>query len=148
MAQSQKPSRARWCSTQAATAAVTSGSSAVTTAAWLAVTTRSAKASRSGKPMQLPSTAMPSGFHWCAAGRGERVTSRKMADSTPASAARPSVTNHGDSCGASCVPVASRVIGSVMANSATPTTPSHMPSVSSLRASFIRPPSTRPSRPG
>ena len=42
MAQSQKPSRARWCSTQAATAAVTSGSSAVTTAAWLAVTTRSA----------------------------------------------------------------------------------------------------------
>jgi len=41
-AQSQKPSRARWCSTQAATAAVTSGSSAVTTAAWLAVTTRSA----------------------------------------------------------------------------------------------------------
>ena len=54
-----------------------------------------------------------------------------MTDSTPASAARPSVTNQGESCGASAVPVASRVIGSVTANIATPSTPSHMPRVSS-----------------
>ena len=79
---------------------------------------------------------MPSGFHWWRCGRGERVASRKIADSTPASAARPSVTNQGESCGAACVPVASRVIGSVTAKKATPSTPSHMPSVSSLI--FIR----------
>ena len=47
-AQTQKPSRARWCNTQAATTADTSGSSAVMTAAWLAVTTRNAYASSSG----------------------------------------------------------------------------------------------------
>ena len=84
---------------------------------------------------------MPSGFHWWRWGAGERVASRKIADSTPASAARPSVTNHGESCGASCVPVARRVIGSVTAKKATPSTPSHMPRASLLI--FMRPPSTR-----
>ena len=41
-AQRQKPRRARWCKTHAATAAVTSGNKAVMTAAWLAVTIRKA----------------------------------------------------------------------------------------------------------
>ena len=39
-AQNQNAGRARWCSTQAATAAVASGSSAITTAACPAVTER------------------------------------------------------------------------------------------------------------
>ena len=42
------PSRARWCNTQAATAAVASGSKAVMTAAWPEVTWRSAKPKNRG----------------------------------------------------------------------------------------------------
>jgi hypothetical protein len=44
-------------------------------------------------------------------------------DSRPATAARPKVTNQGESWGSSVVPTASRVMGSVAANSVTPTMP-------------------------
>ena len=47
-AQIQNPSRARWCSTQAATAAVASGNKAVMTAAWPEVTWRNAKPKNNG----------------------------------------------------------------------------------------------------
>ena len=48
----------------------------------------------------------------------------QYAASAPAKAARPNATNHGDSCGAAALPLASRVIGIVSANSATPIRPS------------------------
>ncbi|MNW10207.1 hypothetical protein D3C71_2073740 [compost metagenome] len=44
-------------------------------------------------------------------------------DSNPATAARPKVTNQGDSWGASVGPTARRVIGRVAANKVTPTMP-------------------------
>ena len=58
------------------------------------------------------------------------MTSRYSTDRMPATAARPKVTNVGESCGASTLPVASLVIGKVAANSTTPTKPSHKPRVS------------------
>ena len=47
--------------------------------------------------------------------------------STPASAARPQVTNQGDICGASTVPVAKRVMGKVSPKMNTPRSPSQRP---------------------
>jgi hypothetical protein len=42
-------------------------------------------------------------------------------------AQRAQVTNHGESCGASTVPVAKRVMGKVKANTVTPTKPHTVP---------------------
>ena len=129
-AHSQNPSRARWCSIQAATAAVARGSSAVKTAACPEVTWRSAKPSSSGKPMALPKSAKASGRRSCAVGQRERVSSKNTIDKHPAKAARPKVTNHGESWGASTVPVAKRVMGRVTAKMATPSKPSAKPRLS------------------
>ena len=130
MANSQKPRRARWCISQAATAAVASGNNAVITAAWLAVTSRNAQPSSSGYPIALPSNDSARGPRCSGRGRGERVAKRYRMDRQPARAARPQVTNQGESCGASAVPVARRVMGKVRANTNTPTKPSQRPSVS------------------
>ena len=54
-------------------------------------------------------------------------------DSNPATAARPKVTNQGDSWGASVEPTASRVMGRVAANSVTPTRPQSRASFSCER---------------
>ncbi len=134
-AQAQNAGRARWCSAQAATAAVASGSSARITAACVAVTLRSAQASSSGKPMTLPAIDSDSARHCAPVGQGERAMSRKAADNSPAHAARPAVTKAGDSWGSAAVPVASRVAGSVMAKQVTPSTPSQKPN--SKRASPV-----------
>jgi len=93
----QKPQRARWCSAQAATAAVAKGSSAVMTAAWPEVTWRSANPSSSGYPSALPSSASARGRRSAGVGQRERVSSKKMIDKPPARAARPNVTNQGES---------------------------------------------------
>jgi len=69
-------------------------------------------------------------------GQRERVASKNTIDKPPASAARPSVTNQGESWGASAVPVARRVMGRVMAKIATPSKPSQRPRVSFLE--FMR----------
>ena len=54
-------------------------------------------------------------------------------DSSPATAARPNVTNQGDNWGASVEPTASRVMGKVAANSVTPTRPQSRASFSCVR---------------
>ena len=82
--------------------------------------------------MTLPSSAISKGRRWVDKGQGERVTSKNTTDKPPASAARAKVINQAERCGSAVVPVASRVMGSVTANIATPSTPSHMPRVSCL----------------
>lgn len=77
--------------------------------------------------MALPSIDIDSRRHCRAVGQAARVTTRNAADNSPAMAARPSVTNRGDSCGSAAVPVASRVAGSVTAKQAVPSTPSQNP---------------------
>ena len=131
-AHSQNPSRARWCSSHAAMAAVASGSKAVSTAAWPELTWRKASASSSGNPSALHSMAMTSGLRWCGLGNGERVASKNTADRHPAITTRANVMNQGESWGASAGPVARRVMGRVRANTVTPTRPSHRPRVSLL----------------
>jgi len=78
--------------------------------------------------MALPKSAIARGLRWAGVGKGEWVMSKTITDKTPASAARPKVTNHGDICGASGVPTARRVMGSVSAKMMTPRMPSHSPS--------------------
>ena len=84
--------------------------------------------------MALPSSAITKGLRCAGVGREDRVTPRNTSDSAPASAARPKVTNQGESWGASAVPVANRVMGRVTEKMATPSTPSHMPRVSFFTA--------------
>src|SRR5213078_2668471 len=57
--------------------------------------------------------------------------------SSPASAARPAVTNSGASCGSAAGPTARRVIGSVIAKIITPSRPSPSPRAS-WRVGFMR----------
>jgi len=75
----------------------------------------------------LPSSDKTSQRDWLALGRGERVTSKNTSDNTPAMAQHAQVTNQGESCGASSVPVANRVIGKVRANTVTPNKPRPVP---------------------
>ena len=91
--------------------------------------------------MALPSSASASGLRSCTVGQRERVANKNTTDKPPAMAARANVTNQGDSWGACTVPVASRVIGSVMANMHTPSIPSQKPRVrwrSSVSADGVR----------
>ena len=96
----------------------------VTTDACTASTRTTASPMNSGKPNTTPAAVKPSARHCAALGRGARTASRYSAARPPAKAARPNATNHGDSCGAAALPLASRVIGMVSANSATPSIPS------------------------
>ena len=75
-AQVQKPSDGRWRSTSAATTAVPSGSTPVTTAACMASTWRSARARKSGKPTTVPSALTNRSLACAMAGRGARVSPR------------------------------------------------------------------------
>ena len=84
----------------------------------------------SGKPNTTPSAVRASAGQSLRAGQGARCASSSSADSTPASAARPMATNTPDMPGASGVPTASRVIGSVTAKMATPSKPSARPRTS------------------
>ena len=131
-AQTQNPTLGRWRNHRLATTAVASGRMPITTAAWTDSTWRRPSAMNSGKPTTTPQAVNPSVAHWRPRGRAPRVSIRYKSDNTPATAARPKVTNTGESCGASAEPVASLVAGSVTANNTTPSRPSHRPRVSSF----------------
>ena len=78
----------------------------------------------SGKPNTTPAEVMVSGHQSSRRGQGARVASRNATDSAAATTARPSAMNTPDICGASGVPTASRVMGSVSAKMVTPSKPS------------------------
>ena len=134
-AQIQKPAEGRWRCSHAPTAAVASGSTPTITLACTASTWRIATEVSRGNPKTTPADVMASGSQSSRLGSGARVATRKTADSTAATTARPSAMNTPDICGASGVPTARRVIGSVSAKMVTPSAPSQRPLVS---CAFIR----------
>jgi len=102
--------------------AVAAGSSAITTAPWLAGTEVRAKEVSSGNPTTTPPATTAIRAHWAPRGRRCRVKVRANAARTVATTARPDPINNGDN------PVtATRVNGRVKENAATPTNPHHSP---------------------
>ena len=81
----------------------------------------------SGNPNTTPPAVMARGPQWRRSGKGARVTSKKAADSAAATTARPSAMKTPDICGASGVPTASRVMGSVAEKITMPSRPSQSP---------------------
>ena len=94
-AASQKPRDGDSPARRTANTAVQAGSSAITTAPWVASTWRSASAVKSGKATTTPNAMIASERHWAPWGRGARSARSTMAASTAATAARPKETNIG-----------------------------------------------------
>ena len=92
-AASQKPREGDSPARSTANTAVQAGSSAITTAPWVASTWRSASAVKSGKAATTPNAMIASERHWAPRGRGARSARSTAAPSTAATTARPKATN-------------------------------------------------------
>ena len=134
-AASQKPREGDSPARSTAKTAVQAGSSAITTAPWVASTWRSASAVKSGNAATTPNAMIASERHWAPRGRGARSARSTTAPSTAATAARPKATNIGSRSA-----TASRVAGSENEKIATPSVASARPRSSARRASPVRVP--------
>ncbi len=121
-AASQKPRDGDSPARSTANTAVQAGSSAITTAPWVASTWRSAIAVNSGNATTTPNATIASERHCAPWGRGARSARRTIAASTAATAARPKETNIGSRSA-----TASRVAGSENEKIATPSVASDEP---------------------
>jgi hypothetical protein len=92
---------------------------------------------KSGKPNTTPPAVMASGHQSSRRGKGARVASKNTADKPAATTARPSAIKMPDICGASAVPTARRVIGSVTEKITMPSRPSQRPLVMCAVFGFI-----------
>ena len=137
-AHSQNPVDGRWRCSQAPTAAVASGKTPTMTLACTASTWRIATEVNKGNPNTTPPEVMASGNQSSRRGNGARVSTSRIVDKPAATTARPSAMKTPDICGASGVPTASRVIGSVKAKMVTPSRPSHSPLLLSVMESRSR----------
>src|SRR5262245_6568471 len=126
--QAQNPGEGRSPATSAPPMAVSSGSTAKTTAPWLAGACCIAIAIRSGKPMMAKSEKAASRGQSRRAGGGGRAHSSVRAASTAANSERPRVTNKGSKSA-----TANRVAGRVSPKISTPSTPSRKAWRSRLR---------------
>ena len=144
-AHSQNPIDGRWRCSSAPTTAVANGSTPTITLACMASTWRMAIDVNSGNPNTMPPAVIANGNQSRRAGNGARVISSKAADRPPASTARPMAINRPDICGASGVPTARRVMGSVTEKMTMPSNPSQRPLLISslLVLAFINKTSTR-----
>ena len=127
-AASQKPRDGDSPARSTANTAVQAGSSAITTAPWVASTWRSASAVKSGKAATTPNATIASERHWAPRGRGARSALSTAAPSTAATTARPKATNSGSRSA-----TASRVAGRENEKIATPSVASARPRSSARR---------------